>query len=129
MNPYVIPGLKGVKVPAKYFAMSYKIKSEDVMDAVCETYCVNIEQIRSKSRQRKIVEARHVISWVLVRKMGMTLAEVGKTFLGGRDHTTVINSLNRFNDIYDTEEEFKTKADELIEKLMTWKNEKELPIL
>jgi chromosomal replication initiation ATPase DnaA len=66
---------------------------------------------------------------VLVRKMGMTLAEVGKTFLGGRDHTTVINSLNRFNDIYDTEEEFKTKADELIEKLMTWKNEKELPIL
>lgn len=125
MNPYVIPGLKGVKVPAKYFAMSYKVKSHDVIDAVCETYCVNIEQIKSPSRQRRIVEARHVISWVLVKKLGMTLSEVGKTFLGGRDHTTVINSLNRFNDIYDTEEEFKTKADELIEKLMTWKSEKE----
>jgi chromosomal replication initiator protein len=126
MNPYVIPGLKGVKVPAKYFAMSYKIKSEDVVEAVCETYCVSNEQIKSKNRHRRLVEARHVLSWVLVRKMGMTLAEVGKTFLGGRDHTTVINSLNRFNDIYETEEEFKTKADELIEKLMTWRNDKEL---
>jgi chromosomal replication initiator protein len=118
MNPYVIPGLRGVKVPAKYFAMSYKIKSEDVIDAVCETYCVSVDDIRGKSRKRYIVEARQVISWVLVKKMGMTLAEVGKTFLGGRDHTTVISSINRFNNIYDTEEAFKSKADELIERLI-----------
>jgi len=126
MNAYVIPGLKGVKVPAKYFAMSANIKSEDVIDAVCENYSVSVDQIRSKNRHRRLVEARHVICWVLVKKMGMTLAEVGKTFLGGRDHTTVINSLNRFNDIYDTEEEFKNKADDLIEKLITWRRDKEL---
>lgn len=124
MNPYVIPGLKGVKVPAKYF--SFYVTSDDVIEAVCENYNVSINQIKSKNRHRRIVEARHVISWVLVKKIGMTLAEVGKKYLGGRDHTTVINSLNRFNNIYDTEEEFKNKADDLIEKLMTWKRDKEL---
>lgn len=118
MNPYVIPGLKGVKVPAKYFAMSYKIKSEDIIDAVCETYCVSNEDIKGKSRKRDVVEARHVISWVLVKKMGMTLSEVGRTFLGGRDHTTVISSINRYSNLYDTEEAFKSKADELIERLI-----------
>jgi chromosomal replication initiator protein len=118
MNAYVIPGLKGVKVPAKYFAMSYKIKSEDVVDAVCEIYCITVEDVVGKSRKREIAEARHVISWVLVKKMGMTLSEVGRTFLGGRHHTTVISSLNKFNNIYETEEAFKSKINELIERLI-----------
>lgn len=123
MNAYVIPGLRGAKIPPKYFSLY--VTSDDVIEAVCENYNVSVNQIKSKNRHRRLVEARHVISWVLVKKIGMTLSEVGKKYLGGRDHTTVINSLSRFNDIYDTEEEFKNKADELIEKLMTWKRDKE----
>ena len=121
MNAYVIPGLKGVKVPAKYFAMSYKIKSEDVINAVCETYELTVDQLRSKDRSRVFVEARHVTCWVLVKKMGMTLSEVGKTFLGGRDHTTVISSIRRFHDMYDTEEQFREKVDALVDNLMSLK--------
>jgi chromosomal replication initiator protein len=118
MNPYVIPGLKGIKVPVKYFAISYKIKPENVIDAVCVTYGITIEDVVGKSRKREIAEARHVICWALVKKMGISLSEVGRTFLGGRHHTTVISSINRFNNIYDTEEAFKSKADELIERLI-----------
>jgi len=121
MNAYVIPGLRGVKVPAKYFAMSYKIKSEDVITAVCETYDVTVDQLRGKDRSRGIVEARHVTCWMLVKKMGMTLSEVGKTFLGGRDHTTVMSSIKRFNDIYETEDQFREKVDALVDNLMALK--------
>lgn len=121
MSPYIIPGLKGVKIPAKYFAMSYNIRSENVVELVCEMYGVSYDQLKHKTRARNIVEARHVLSWVLVKKMGLTLSEVGRTFLGGRDHTTVINSIERFNNIYDTEEDFRFKISLLIEKLSTWK--------
>lgn len=120
MSPYVIPGLKGVKIPAKYFTMSYHMRSENILKLVCEMYGVTNEEIKHKRRDRRIVEARHVLSWMLVKKMGLTLSEVGRTFLGGRDHTTVINSIERFNNIYDTEEEFRLKVESLIEKLMTW---------
>lgn len=120
MSPYVIPGLKGVKIPAKYFTMSYHIRSENIVELVCDMYGVTDEQLKHKTRERRVVEARHVLSWVLVKKMGLTLSEVGKTFLGGRDHTTVINSIERFNNIYDTEDEFRIKADLLIEKISTW---------
>jgi len=120
MNPYIIPGLERVKIPSKYFKMSYNMKSENVVKLVCETYGVTHDEIRHKTRARRIVDARHVLSWILVKKMGMTLSEVGKTFLGGRDHTTIINSIDRFNDIYDTDDEFREKADLLIEKITTW---------
>lgn len=117
MNPYIIPGLKGINIPEKYFIMSYQIKSERVVELVCETYDVTTEQLRHKRRERNIVEARHVLSWVLVKKMGMTLSEVGKTFLGGRDHTTIINSLQRFSNLYDTEPDFRDKVATLVHKI------------
>lgn len=120
MSPYIIPGLKGVKIPAKYFTMSYQIKSETIVELVCEMCGVTNEQLKHKTRERHVVEARHILSWILVKKMGMTLSEVGKTFLGGRDHTTVMNSIERFSNIYDTEEDFRERVGVLIEKLYTW---------
>jgi chromosomal replication initiation ATPase DnaA len=52
--------------------------------------------------------------------MGMTLKAVGIEVLGGRDHTTVINSIKKFSNLYETEELFKENSNLIVENLMSW---------
>jgi chromosomal replication initiation ATPase DnaA len=40
----------------------------------------------------RVCEARHAVAYALRERFGMSLREIG-TMLGGRDHTTIINSL------------------------------------
>lgn len=124
MNAYVIPGLKNMRIPARYFVLMYGITPMDIVGLVCETYNVSYDQLTHKTRRRYIVEARQVLAYMLAKKMGLTLSEVGKKYLGGRDHTTVIHSINQFNALYDTEEYFRIKADLIIEKISTWNESK-----
>ena len=63
---------------------------------------------------------RHFVSWFLVKQMGMTLKSVGVEVLGGRDHTTVINSIKKFSNLYETEELFKENSNLIVENLMSW---------
>jgi chromosomal replication initiation ATPase DnaA len=120
MNAYAIPGLKNIRIPARYFVMMYGITPMDIVDLVCETCNVSYDQLTHKTRSRYVVEARQVLAYMLAKKMGLTLSEIGRTYLGGRDHTTVIHSIKQFNALYDTEEYFRVKADLIIEKISTW---------
>lgn len=120
MNPYAIPGLKGIKIPPGYFASKMGLTADVVVDCVCEVMEVSKALIPKKTRKRHIVEARHFIGWFLVKKKGMTLSSVGKNVLGGRDHTTIINNLEAFQNLYDTDDMFRAKADSIIDKLIAW---------
>jgi len=55
-----------------------------------------VEAITSKSRKRQLVALRVVATWVLY-KNGWTFKEVGQA-LGGRDHSTALNSNREMND-------------------------------
>ena len=107
MNPYVFPGLKGAKIPVQFFLTN--TTPENVIQATCEVLKIPHNQLVGKTRKREVVEARHIISFILVKKAGMTLEKVGMNYLGGRDHSTVINSLRQFNALFDTEEQFQNK--------------------
>jgi len=120
MNPYIVPGLKDVKVPARYLNLVSDATIDSVVDAVCDVYCVDRDLLTKKIRKRNIVEARHVISWILVRRIGVSMSNVGKNVLGGRDHTTIINSVRMFSNLYDTDENFRAKSNLVMEKLTTW---------
>ena len=121
MNPYIIPGLKNIKVPARYLNLVSKITIDSVLNTVCEVYCVDKKLLPAKTRKRNIVEARHMISWILVKRVGMSMSSVGRDILGGRDHTTIINSLKVYSNLYDTDDSFKAKSNLVMEKLTTWK--------
>lgn len=107
MNPYVFPGLKGTRLQVQFFLK--ETTPEKLIEATCEVLNIEHKQLVGKTRKREVVEARHIISFILVKKAGMTLEKVGMKYLGGRDHSTVINSLRQFNALYDTEEQFQKK--------------------
>lgn len=68
--------------------------------------------LTSKYRGRDIVELR-MIFCMIARGMGHTCKSIG-TYLGGRDHTTVIHAVNTFNDLMVTNDNFRDKYHQII---------------
>lgn len=64
-----------------------------VVNGICATYGVTLDQIREDIRLRRFVECRHEIMRYLVEERGWSSARTGR-FLG-RDHTTVLHALGR----------------------------------
>ena len=47
----------------------------------------------SQSRSRDVVNARNIAMYLIRRMTNLSLVDIGKTF-GGRDHSTVLHSLD-----------------------------------
>ena len=120
MNAYVIPGLKHRDVTKQYFVQRRGMPIQVVIEEACKVFQADPKDIPKKTRAQRVVNARHFLSWFLVKQLGMTLKVVGREVLGGRDHTTVINSIKKFSNLYETEEIFKENSNLILENLMSW---------
>ncbi|WP_406614101.1 helix-turn-helix domain-containing protein [Mycoplasma corogypsi] len=70
------------------------IKPDMVVKTVAKYYNVSTKDIMSRTRKGPIVVARHVIMYLLSDVLKMSSNEIGKFF--ERDHSTVLNALNKF---------------------------------
>jgi len=114
MSPYVMPGIKDVSI--KLVAPIKKQPIDRILNIVTEEFDVTVSEIVGKTRDRRIVEARQVICHIMVVRMRLTLKYTGINALGGRDHTTVIHSIKMFNNMYETDEEYRRRADKAIDR-------------
>ena len=69
-----------------------EVTIEKIFAAVSRRYNVPIDDIKSKKRNAEIAQARHVASYLVWKITEISLPHIGKIF--GRDHTTVLSSLN-----------------------------------
>ncbi len=76
-----------------------KIGVKKFAEKVCEKYGITYEQFRHKSRVRPLVDIRTLVAVVAVRHCRYTLSQVGAV-CGGRDHTTILNYLERHDNFY-----------------------------
>jgi chromosomal replication initiator protein len=67
-----------------------------IQDAVAKEWGVTSEGLRSKTRTKNLTVPRQVAMFLMREMLGMQLVEIGASF-GGRDHSTVIHSLERAN--------------------------------
>src|SRR5438876_3193694 len=65
-----------------------------IQDAVSKEWGVTAEGLRSKTRTKNLTVPRQVAMLLMREMLGMQLVEIGASF-GGRDHSTVIHSLER----------------------------------
>lgn len=63
--------------------------------------------LESRSRCRELVELRQIYCSI-ARSMKYCLKTIGET-LGNRDHTTIIHNVTTFNNLYETNYEFRHK--------------------
>jgi chromosomal replication initiator protein len=77
---------------------SASLSTQAIQDAVAREWGVTAEGLRSKTRTKTLTVPRQVAMYLMRELLGMQLVEIGTTF-GGRDHSTVIHSLERVGEM------------------------------
>ncbi len=66
---------------------------EKILLHVSRKYGISVDDIKSKKKTDSIVGARHIAIYIIRKLTDLSLKEIGKVF--GRDHSTIISSINK----------------------------------
>ena len=66
---------------------------EKILLHVSKKYGVSVDDIKSKKKTDSIAGARHISIYIIRKLTDLSLKEIGKVF--GRDHSTIISSINK----------------------------------
>ncbi|MGA0232866.1 MAG: chromosomal replication initiator protein DnaA, partial [Saprospiraceae bacterium] len=86
------------------------ITVENIARLVAEHFDVPIETLSSKTRKRQVVIARQLSMYLAKNYTKSSLKTIGDNF-GGKDHSTVIYSINTVRDLIDTVAELEKKVE------------------
>ena len=75
-----------------------------IIQEVCNFYNLEPSLLRGQGRSKDISLARQIAMYQIRRMTNLSLKEIGAEF-GGRDHSTVLNALNRIEDLVKTDPE------------------------
>ena len=75
-----------------------RVTAEKIQQEVCETLEIPLSILTGKSRKQEIVFARQIAMYLMRELTGASLKTIGNHF-GGRDHTTVMHSVNTISDL------------------------------
>lgn len=94
------------------------ISVQEIMKKVADKFNVTIEDLKSKSRQSNIIQPRFTGMYLARHLAGLTTTDIGKEF-GDRDHSTVINAINKTVEDMNSNPDFKELVEDLIIELKT----------
>ena len=94
----------------------YSVDPQIVIDQICSTYGVDPKQVKSKSRKRQISNARQVCQYVLRKKFAMPYEEIGSYF-GNRNHSTIIESINKIEQTLQKDENLKNYIEKIYKNI------------
>ncbi|WP_457596115.1 chromosomal replication initiator protein DnaA [Hydrogenimonas sp.] len=95
---------------------SENITIDDIVKVVSKELNVKPSEIKSKSRARKIVEARRIVIY-LARSLTPNSMPSLAQYFGMKDHTAVSHAMKKINEMLDKDENFKAKIEELSHKI------------
>ena len=75
-----------------------------IIEEVCKFYNIEPDILRGQGRSKDISLARQIAIYQIRRMTNLSLKEIGQEF-GGRDHSTVLNALNRIDNLVKTDPE------------------------
>lgn len=78
------------------------ITVESIQKAISEFYNVTISDLKSSNRSKRIAIPRHIAIWLSRNLTEYSLTDIGEEF-GGRDHTTIMSSLKKIDDLLKTD--------------------------
>lgn len=91
-----------------------RIKPENIMDAVCETFSVTIGDITGKRRTAHIATSRQVTMYLMREILELPLEQIAKS-VNRKDHTTVIHACSKIESLIKEDQNFSKKLDSTIE--------------
>lgn len=91
---------------------SKELTIEHIQRLVGDHLQISVEDIKSKTRKREIVQARQISMFFSKKMTNSSLCVIGKHF-GDRDHSTVIHACQTVNDLMETDKEYNNLINEI----------------
>ncbi len=91
---------------------------EKIISEVARTYNVTPQEIKSNNRRGNISNARKVCMYIVREVTGMSMEDIGKEF-GGRDHSTVVYSINNMQKLIKSEQHTRETIEDIIKNIKT----------
>ena len=101
---------KFVKNTAREVSIDY------IQKVVSDYFDLSIEQLKSKTRKREVVQARQIAMYFSKQMTKSSLATIGM-HCGGKDHATVLHACRTVNNLVDTDKRFKAYVEEIEKKI------------
>lgn len=102
-----------LQIPGNFGAADSQLLSvTTIQHVVAQEWGVTVEGLKSKTRTKSLTAPRQVAMYLVRELLGTQLVEIGSAF-GGRDHSTVIHSLDRVTTELQSNEELHKRVDRL----------------
>ena len=92
-----------------------EITVSTIVDEVARTYGADPEAIFSKKQNAQITEMRQMAMYIARELTGMSTKLIGREF--GRDHSTVVYSLSKFQEKYDKDSKVRLTVNNIIKNV------------
>ncbi len=89
-----------------------EVNTDLIINVVSRYFNINVSDIKSKSRTKKIVIARHTAMYFCREKLGYSYSRIAREF-GGMDHTSVSDGCKNMQQLYLTDSDVKYYIDEI----------------
>ncbi|MDD2398387.1 MAG: chromosomal replication initiator protein DnaA [Bacilli bacterium] len=96
--------------------MKTKLSKEKVINVVADYYNLTPSQLAGRIRTQQIALARHISMYLIRELLDVPFAKIGQSF-GGKDHSTVINAINKVEKQLKTDAALQTAVKELRKRL------------
>jgi chromosomal replication initiator protein len=92
------------------------ISLEDIQKLVADHFKVRVTDLKSTTRAKQIVVPRQISMYLIKKHLDKSLVDIGRAF-GGKDHTTVMNALERVALLQGRDLTIKSDIDELTTRI------------
>ncbi len=92
-----------------------EVNLDFIQKTVAAYFGIPVELLKDKTRKKEVVTARQVAMYFAKHHTSHTLKTIGFHF-GGRDHTTVMHSVQTVSDLVDSDKKFREQVEELRKK-------------
>lgn len=98
--------VRGVLGKTKMTTQSKRMTAPEVMNIVASYYNLKSNQLKSEKRDKPISYPRQILYYILRVELGLPLMEIG-SFLGGRDHTTIMYGVKKISNLLTIDEKIR----------------------
>lgn len=88
------------------------ISVEEIMKIVADHFKVRVLDLKSSTRAKPIVVPRQIAMYLIKKFLDKSLVDIGKAF-GGKDHTTVMNALDRVKNLQAADQDISKDIEDL----------------
>jgi chromosomal replication initiator protein len=113
MNGYKLTTELATKALKDLLPQRASINRETIIGQVAACYSVTPAEIKGRARTQRVTLARQITMYLYRNLLELSLKEIGG-LIGGKDHTTVMHSLTKIQDLRNTNSDFDEKVKQLI---------------